>query len=139
MENYVSNYVKLFDNLDDPRAVESWHAMNTWVTSGTPMTGAAFRQLIVELYRNDRLFKGELMIAGQRVDLGRMRANLLNIIALADHIAPPCQSEKILDKVGSADKEVFRVPGGHIAIMAGSGAQKRTWPHLDEWLGARSN
>jgi polyhydroxyalkanoate synthase len=45
----------------------------------------------------------------------------------------------VLTKVGSRDKELFRVPGGHIGIMAGSGAHKRTWPHIDAWLGSRSN
>ena len=31
VENYVSSSVKLFDNADDPQAVEAWHAMNTWM------------------------------------------------------------------------------------------------------------
>jgi polyhydroxyalkanoate synthase len=41
-------------------------------------------------------------------------------------------------KVSSADKELFRVRGGHIGIMAGSGASKFTWPHIDGWLAPRS-
>ena len=139
VENYVVNFMKLWDNLDNPQVVESWHAMNTWVTDNIPLAGGAFRQLIVDLYRNDRLMKGELMIRGQRVDLSRLRANLLTVIAEGDHITPPCQSEAVLTKVGSRDKELFRVPGGHIGIMAGSGAHKRTWPHIDAWLGSRSN
>jgi polyhydroxyalkanoate synthase len=44
----------------------------------------------------------------------------------------------VLARVGSADKQVLRVPGGHIGIMAGSGAAKVTWPKIDAWLGARS-
>jgi polyhydroxyalkanoate synthase len=139
VENYVVNFMKLWDNLDNPQVVESWHAMNTWVTDNIPLAGGAFRQLIVDLYRNDRLMKGELMIRGQRVDLSRLRANLLTVIAEGDHITPPCQSEAVLSKVGSSDKELFRVPGGHIGIMAGSGAHKRTWPHIDAWLGSRSS
>jgi len=139
VENYVVNFMKLWDNLGNPQVVESWHAMNTWVTDNIPLAGGAFRQLIVDLYRNDRLMKGELMIRGQRVDLRRLRANLLTVIADGDHITPPCQSEAILDKVGSRDKELFRVAGGHIGIMAGSGAHKRTWPHIDAWLGSRSS
>jgi polyhydroxyalkanoate synthase len=139
VENYVGNYLKLWDNLDSPHIVEAWHAMNTWVTDNIPLAGGAFRQLIVDLYRNDRLMKGELMIRGQRVDLHQLRANLLTVIAEGDHITPPCQSEAVLAKVGSSDKELYRVPGGHIGIMAGSGAHKRTWPHIDDWLGGRSN
>ena len=62
------------------------------------------------------------MIRGERVDLSRIRANLLTVIAQDDHITPSCQSEPIMPKVSSADKELFHVNGGHIGIMAGSGA-----------------
>jgi len=138
VENYIGNYYRLWDKLDDPRAVESWQAMNTWVTDNIPMAGAAYRQLIVELYRNNRLMKNELMVRGEHVDLGKIRASLLTVIAEGDHITPPCQSEAILAKTSSADKELYRIPGGHIGIMAGSAAHKTTWPHIEGWLSARS-
>jgi polyhydroxyalkanoate synthase len=138
VENYVGNYLRLWDNLANPQVVEAWHAMNTWVTDNIPMAGATFRQLIVDLYRNDRLMQGTLMIRGERVDLSRLRANLLTVIAEADHITPPCQSETVIGKVGSADKTELRFPGGHIGIMAGSAASKRTWPSINGWLGPRS-
>ena len=102
------------------------------------VTAGTFRQLIVDLYRNNRLMEGNLMIRGERVDLNRLRANLLTVIAEADHITPPCQTETVMAKVGSTDKTVMRIPGGHIGIMAGSGASKRTWPQIDAWLSARS-
>jgi polyhydroxyalkanoate synthase subunit PhaC len=138
VENYISNYLKLWDNLDNARAVESWHAMNTWVSDIFPMAGGAYRQLIVDFYRNNRLMKGELKIRGELVDLKQLRSSLLTVIAEGDHITPPCQSEAILSKISSRDAEIFRVPGGHIGIMAGSGAQRLTWPHIDQWLAARS-
>jgi polyhydroxyalkanoate synthase len=112
--------------------------MNTWVTDNISLAGGAFRQLVVDLYRNDRLMQGTLIIRGQQVDLSRLRANLLTVIADADHITPPCQSESVLAKVGSTDKTALRIPGGHIGIMAGSGASKRTWPQIDQWLAQRS-
>ncbi len=138
VDNFVGNYAKLWDIIDDPRAVEAWHAMNTWVTDYIPMAGGAYRQLIDDFYRKDRLMQGQLVIRGQRVDLSRVRANLFTMIAEGDHITPPCQSASIMDKVSSNDKELFRIPGGHIGIMAGSQAHKLTWPHIEQWLGARS-
>ena len=87
IENYIANYLKLWENLDNPRAVESWHAMNTWVTDIFPMAGGAYRQLIVDFYRNNRLIKGTLKIRGELVNLKRLRANLLTVIAEGDHIA----------------------------------------------------
>jgi polyhydroxyalkanoate synthase subunit PhaC len=138
VENYIGNYLRLWDNLDNPQVIDAWHAMNTWVTDNISLTGGAFRQLVVDLYRNDRLMQGTLMIRGERVDLSHLRANLLTVIAEADHITPPCQSESVLAKVGSTDKTAMKIPGGHIGIMAGSGASKRTWPQIDNWLAGRS-
>jgi polyhydroxyalkanoate synthase len=139
VENYIGSYLTLWDNLDNPRIVESWHAMNTWVTDLIPMAGATYKQLIQELYRENRLIEGKMIIRGERVDLSRIRANLLNVIALADHISPPCQSESIMTKVSSKDQLLLKVKGGHIGMMAGSGALKYTWPHIDSWLAARSD
>jgi polyhydroxyalkanoate synthase len=44
----------------------------------------------------------------------------------------------VMNRIGSQDKELLRVRGGHIGIMAGSGAEHNTWPHIDRWLAARS-
>ena len=138
VENFVGSFLRVLDNLDNTKIVDSWHAMSTWVTDGIPMAGATWRELIVDLYREDKLMRGTLALRGEKVDLSALRANLLDVIAEGDHITPPCQSETVLAKVGSADKQVLRVPGGHIGIMAGSGAAKGTWPQIDAWLGARS-
>jgi len=138
VENFLGNYLNLWDNLDNPKVVESWHAMNTWVRDTIPMAGGAYRQLITEFYKENRLMEGTLVLRGQRVDLSKLTANVLNVIAEADHITPPCQSEGIMPLIGSQDKEGFRVRGGHIGIMAGSGAEKSTWPHIEQWLAARS-
>jgi polyhydroxyalkanoate synthase subunit PhaC len=139
VENYIGSYLTLWDNLSNPRIVESWHAMNTWVNDLIDMTGATYRQLIKEFYQENRLIQGTLIIRGERVDLSRIRANLLDVIALADHISPPCQSESIMTKVSSEDQQLLKVKGGHIGMMAGSSALKFTWPHIEEWLAARSN
>ncbi len=137
VENYIGTYLNLWDNLDNPKIVESWHAMNTWVNDLIPMAGAAFQQLIKDFYRGNKLAEGTLTIRGERVDLANVRANLLNLIALSDHITPTCQSETVMPAFGSQDKTLLKIPGGHIGIMAGSGALKRTWPQIDQWLAAR--
>lgn len=138
VENYIGNYLNLWDNIDNPKVVESWHSMNTWVRDVIPMAGGAYRQLINEFYKENRLIQGTLLLRGERVDLGKLTAHVLNVIAEADHITPPCQSEGVMDRIGSRDKELFRGRGGHIGIMAGSGAEKTTWPHIEQWLATRS-
>jgi polyhydroxyalkanoate synthase len=139
VENFVGGYLRLLDNLDNPKVVESWHAMNTWVNDAIPLAGGAYRQFIVDFYRGNRLMNGTLSIRGEKVDLANLRASLINVIAEDDHITPPCQSARLLEKVGSVDKQELRVPGGHIGVMAGSGASKGTWPKIEAWLAPRSD
>ena len=86
--------------------------MNTWVTDLIPMAGATYRQLIKEFYRENRLIEGTLIIRGERVDLSRIRANLLNVIALADHISPPCQSESIMTQSQQPGSALAEGEGG---------------------------
>jgi polyhydroxyalkanoate synthase len=139
VENFIGTYLNLWDNINNPKVVESWHAMNTWVRDIIPMAGGAYRQLINEFYKENRLIQGTLVLRGERVDLARLKAKVLNVIAEADHITPPCQSEGVMSRIGSTDKAVFRVKGGHIGIMAGSGAEKTTWPYIEQWLATRAD
>ena len=139
VENFFGSYAMLWDNIEKPGAVDAWHAMNTWVRDIIPMAGGAYQQLINEVYKKNRLMEGTMTLRGETIDLKQLKANLLNVIAEADHITPPCQSEGIMDAVGSDDKELLRVRGGHIGIMAGRGAEKNTWPHIEAWLAARSD
>jgi polyhydroxyalkanoate synthase len=139
VENFVGGYVKLFDILENPKALESWHAMNTWVNDPIPLAGGAYRQFILDFYRGNKLMNGTLTIRGEKVDLKNLRASLLNVIAVDDHITPPCQSARLLEKVGSTDKTELKVPGGHIGVMAGSGASKGTWPKVESWIAERSD
>ena len=139
VENYIGNYLMLWDNIENPRVVDAWHSMNTWVRDIVPMAGETYRQLINDFYKNNRLIEGSMQLRGERIDLKKLTANVFNVIAEADHITPPCQSERIMDLVGSQDRELFRVRGGHIGIMAGRGAEKNTWPHIETWLAERSD
>src|SRR5262249_10186832 len=86
VENYVGNYLNLWDNIDNPKVVESWHAMNTWVRDVIPMAGGAYRQLINDFYKENRLIQGTLKIRGELVDLAKLTANVLTVIAEADNI-----------------------------------------------------
>lgn len=139
VENWVSNYLKLWDNLDNPKVVESWLSMNTWVTDNVDFPGAAFRQWIQEFFRENRLMEGRLMMEGRPVDMKQIKASVLNVIADKDHIVPNCQSTAAMDKFGTRDKLLLEMKGGHIGLMVGSGASKRTWPQIDGWLGKRSS
>ncbi|HYN15273.1 MAG TPA: alpha/beta fold hydrolase [Terriglobales bacterium] len=139
VESFIRPFLQLCDHLDNPEFVRHWQARRTWAADLVPLTGALFRDLVVELYRNDRLMRGELLMGNRHVDLGLIRANLLNVIATDDYVSPPCQSEGLLRVVGSSDKQDLRVPGTHVDSMAGIKAPQNTWPSIQAWLAGRSD
>ena len=43
VENFAGGYTRLFDNLDNTKVVDAWHAMNTWVSDAIPLAGKVAR------------------------------------------------------------------------------------------------
>jgi polyhydroxyalkanoate synthase len=137
--NFVGPYVALVDRSDNQRFVDSWKLVQKWVADGIPFPGEAYRQWIRDFYQNNKLINGELEIRGRKVKLENIKANVLNISAERDHIAMPCQVEALNDRISSKDAEYVCIPTGHMSIVYGSTAVKRTYPTIAEWLEKRSN
>jgi polyhydroxyalkanoate synthase subunit PhaC len=136
--NTAGTYVRLWDRVADDAYVDGWKAMNRWVGDNPPFAGAAFRQWIKEFYQENRLIRGTLELCGRRVDLANIRQPLLDVAANRDSIAPMATTQPLADAVSSTDKEFIVIPGGHVGIMAGRGAQKVLWPQVAAWLSTRS-
>jgi polyhydroxyalkanoate synthase len=137
-ENFVGSYVSVWKNLENERAVRGWQAINRWVEDVIPFAGAAFRQFVLDYVRGNELIKGKHEVKGQYVDLSKIRASLLNIVAKYDHIVAQSQSESIMDLVSSEDKELRVIPSTHVGIMASGQARYKLWPEIVEWLAPRS-
>jgi polyhydroxyalkanoate synthase len=138
VENFVGAYVNVWKNLDNEQAVQGWQAINRWVEDVIPFAGAAFRQFVLDYVRGNKLIRGQHEVEGQRVDLSRIRAPLLNIVAQYDHIVAQSQAESIMELVSSEDKELRVIPSTHVGIMASGRARYKLWPEVVEWLAPRS-
>lgn len=138
LQNYVGPYMTLWDRLDDADFVDGWLVMNTWVDDGIPFTGAAYRQWVKDFYQGNKLIKGEVVLGGRPIKLEAITANLLVVYATLDHIVPECQALPALGLVGSTDKTALPVKAGHVGVVAGRSAKRNFFPHLNEWLSARS-
>jgi len=136
--NFFGPYVNLADRADNEKFVKSWGLMQKWVNDGIPFAGEAFRQWIREFYQQNKLIHDELYIRGHKVELKNIKANILNIAAERDHIASPNQVEPIMNKVSSKDKTYELMPTGHVSVIVGGAAVKKTYPMIEEWLIERS-
>jgi polyhydroxyalkanoate synthase len=136
--NYVGTYATMWECILEGKPMETWKAMDKWISDGTPFPGAAFKQWIRDFYQQNKLVKGELMLREHRVDLAEIICPLLNIAAERDHICPLPQAELTTVLVSSEDKEFLVLDAGHVGLLTGRSAKKDLWPKVGSWLGERS-
>ena len=134
----TSTNLNLWWNLWNPDYVSGFNALNKWANEYLPFPGEFFRQWVRDFYQQNKLIKGELMMAGRRVDLREIRCPVLAVGAKEDNIAPPACVKPLIDVVSTRDKEYVELPGGHISLIAGRGASVHCWPKVASWLAARS-
>jgi polyhydroxyalkanoate synthase len=130
--------IRLWDNLWNDAYVKQYRRMKRFSAEMLPMSGGYTRQFVKDLLQKNALHEGELRIGGKPVDLGRITAPLLSLVAQYDHIVPPECARPLYERVGSTDKEEVVLPGGHVSLVAGPNAVKRMWPKLDQWMESRS-
>ena len=128
----------LWANVNRPGYVDGYKAMSRWANDFIGMPGRFFHQLSEYMYAKNRLFNGELVLNGRKVDLGRIKQPLLVVAASQDFIVPASCARSLMDVVSSEDKEYVELPGGHISVFSGRQAHQTLWPKIDEWVSARS-
>ena len=139
VQNYYSKYITFFDKMDDDRFIENYFAMEKWTNDNIPVAGETFREFVKKLYQRNELAKGEFTLDNELVDLKKITCPVQILMASADHLVPPCQSEALKSLVGSKDVKCRTLDAGHIGLSVSSKAHKKFWPEATQWLADRSS
>lgn len=134
----VAGAMSLLNQAGNEEVVRSHLRMGKWESDNIPFPGGVFRQMVKAFLRENRLVHGSWEIGGQMVDLKKIRAPFLHLLAQDDHITPYASSRDLVHCVGSKDRQELILKGGHVGLVAGRGAQTRMWPALEAWLACRS-
>jgi polyhydroxyalkanoate synthase len=133
----IAKWVGLLDRGFDPAAWASFRALDAWASDNIPFPGAAYATYIGELYQQNLLVLGRHRVRGERVALEDIRCPVLTVVAERDTICPPAAATALNDHVGSTEKDVLTVPGGHVGAVVGGKATTVLFPALAAWLGRR--
>ncbi len=89
---------------------------------------------LMELVAYNRLQTGGYVIGDRPVSLADVECPILAIVGTRDQEGIPVAVRAVQD--AAPRSEVFEVTldTGHFGLVAGSGARKRTWPRVAEWI-----
>ncbi|MEH7248604.1 alpha/beta fold hydrolase [Neobacillus niacini] len=126
--------INLVTRAHDQKYVDKWRRMDKWMKDAVTFSGAAFKQMFNELYKDNKLVKGEMKIGGQKVDLANIKCSTLVITSTRDELVLESQSLPVMDLISSEDKTYQHVEAGHVSLcLTGMFAFA-----IDPWLSERS-
>lgn len=130
-------YVDLLMSAPNQAAVDTFMRVEQWIFDSPDQAGAAFQEFVVWMYQENRLARGELAIAGRKVDLRNLRLPILNLIGTKDHLVPREASTALQRLVGSEDYTTIEFELGHIGMYTSARAQREVPVAIARWLETR--
>ena len=137
VQNYVTKYVRFYENMEDEDFVENFARMEEWLGDGIDVAGETYNEFIRDIYQENKLMNNELYLGGEHVDIGNIQMPVLQIVAEYDHLIPPEASKPFNDVLATDDKTIMEFPTGHIGMSVSSRSHAELWPDVCDWFGER--
>ena len=136
--NYVSKYVRLYDNLENDDFVENFARMERWLSEGIDLAGESYVQFLEDIYQGNKLYNNEMYVGDRHVDVTAIDMPILQITGEYDHLIPSETSKPFNEVVGSEDTEIIEHPTGHIGLAVSGSSHSDVWPRVAEWYVEKS-
>ena len=134
VENYVTKYVRLFDQVENEEFVRNFARMEKWLGDGIDVAGATYVEFLEDIYQENRLARGEMTLGDREIDLDRIDVPVLQIVGEYDHLIPPEASTTFNEKLRNAETDVVEFPTGHIGLSVSSRSHEELWPQVCDWF-----
>jgi polyhydroxyalkanoate synthase len=101
-------------------------ALEDWANDGPPLTSAAGRELLVDMFGGDVTGEGRWAVDGTIIDPAALDCPVLDIISTTDRIVPAASAAGI--------GETLSLALGHVGMIVGRRARAALWEPLARWL-----
>ena len=107
-----------------------------WWASTVDLPGAYYLQVVQQIFKENRIARGEFVALGRRIDLADVRVPLALLAARADEIVNPQQVFATARLVGTPAAQVIRLEEncGHLSLFMGATTLAHAWPRIARWL-----
>ena len=138
-QHYIQDHIDLYEHLDDPAYLAKEETFESWYENPIDLPGRWYLQVITQLFKENRLAKGEFIGLGRKLNLRDIICPAYLLAGDADDITTP---EQVLDAakyLGTPKERIVQktVPGGHIGLFMGARTLKEDWPQIARWIAAQ--
>jgi polyhydroxyalkanoate synthase len=134
-QRYIfDKYLNLFKRSNDKQYVDNFISVEKWLYDTPIIPGNLYRQVINDCYKNNLLISNKMKADGNIIDLKKITAPLLTIVAENDDLVSPESTLAIRECVSSKDKASITIPGGHIGLCICTKAHEKLWPEAVQWI-----
>ena len=138
-QHYVQDQIDLYEHIDDPAYIAKEETFNSWYENPIDLPGRWYLQVITQLFKENRLAKGEFVGLGRKLNLRNITCPAYLLAGAADDITT---TEQVLDAakyLGTPKDRIVSetVPGGHIGLFMGAHTLKEHWPAIAHWIAAQ--
>jgi len=138
-QHYVQDHVDLYEHIDDPVYLRKEETFASWYENPIDLPGRWYLQAIEQLFKENRLAKGEFVGLGRTLNLRDITCPAYLLAGAADDITTPEQVLNATKYVGTPKEQIVQatVPGGHIGLFMGARTLKQYWPTIAQWIAAQ--
>jgi polyhydroxyalkanoate depolymerase len=137
VEHYVREHVDLYEHIDDPAYLAKKETFERWYENPVDLPGRWYLQAIRQLFKENRLAKGEFVGLGRQLKLEDIECPTYLLAGADDDITTPEQvlgADRLLGTPGDRIAQKT-APGGHIGLFMGSHTLAEVWPDIARWIG----
>jgi polyhydroxyalkanoate synthase len=110
----------------DESSARGFVRLEDWANDGPPLTRGAARELMLDLYLDDRTGKGGWQVGGRTIDPISLTMPILEIASTSDRIVPAASAAGIGERLD--------LSLGHVGMIVSSRARAALWEPLARWL-----
>jgi len=135
-QHYIQDHIDLYEHINDPTYLAKEETFESWYENPIDLPGRWYLQVIKQLFKENRLAKGEFVALGRKLNLRDITCPAYLLAGASDDITTP---EQVLDAakyLGTPRDRIVQktVPGGHIGLFMGARTLKEHWPSIAQWI-----
>jgi poly(3-hydroxybutyrate) depolymerase len=135
-QHYIQDHIDLYEHIDDPAYLAKEETFARWYENPIDLPGRWYLEVIVQLFKENRLAKGTFIGLGRRLNLKDITCPVYLLAGDGDDVTSKEQVFGAKQYLGTSRGQIVEmlVPGGHIGLFMGTRALGEYWPQIAHWI-----